>query len=416
MMIILVLSTRGEKMRKHTIGAALFIACAIFGGEQTVAQTSPDDVVLAEARTARTTPTLRKSPAISTATAEGESEEVARLNAWTVGIAGGLIQGALIRFATDIQVALDDGDNLRILPIVSLGAKQNIKDLLYLKGVDIAVTHSDVFEEFKKEGKINNISKRVNYISQVHVAGVHILARPEIKTLQDLEGKKVGFHGKGTGVAVTASILFERSGIHVEPVYINHALALEKMKTGEMAALVHLLSKGHEFMGKIKGDDGFHLLPVEYDEKFMDYYMPFSLDSNDYPNLIKPGERLETIGVPAVLAVYPWPKGTDRHRKVERFIQYYFSRFDALKKPPYQPEWKHINLGANVPGWTRYWVAQELLDKATANEAANAKRKPGANAEPVPAAVAGALSHVSPPEQQRLYNEFKEWKQQQGGQ
>jgi TRAP-type uncharacterized transport system substrate-binding protein len=401
----------GGGMRKYIIGAALFAGSMLLGVARPEAQTPQDGVVVAEARTG---PVARKAPPVSNAVSEGESEEVARLNAWTVGIAGGLIQGALIRFATDIQVALDDGDNLRVMPIVSLGAKQNINDLLYLKGVDIAVTHSDVFEEFKKEGKISNIAKRVNYISQVHVAGVHVLARPEIKSLRDLEGKKVGFHGKGTGVSVTAPIIFERSGVKVEPVYINNALALEKMKTGEISALVHLLSKGHEFIGKIGSSEGFHLLPVDYDDKFMDYYVPFSLSSKDYPNMIKPGERLETLGVPAVLAVYPWPKGTERHRKVERFIQYYFSRFNKLKNPPFQPEWRNVNLGANVPGWTRYWVAQNQLDKAAASEAADGKKK----LAPVPASADAASSFLSlsPTEQERSLNQFKEWKKRKEGQ
>jgi uncharacterized protein len=37
---------------------------------------------------------------------------------------------------------LNDGDNLRILPIVSYGAASNLDDLLYLRGVDAAVTQS----------------------------------------------------------------------------------------------------------------------------------------------------------------------------------------------------------------------------------------------------------------------------------
>jgi TRAP-type uncharacterized transport system substrate-binding protein len=69
-----------------------------------------------------------------------------RKNAWTVGIAGGLIDGTYMRFADELAKVLDDGDNLRILPIVSYGAASNLDDLLYLRGVDLAVTQSDVFE------------------------------------------------------------------------------------------------------------------------------------------------------------------------------------------------------------------------------------------------------------------------------
>src|SRR5262249_19855796 len=43
-------------------------------------------------------------------------------NAWTVGIVGGLASGTYMRFAVELARALDDGDNLRVLPIVSFGA------------------------------------------------------------------------------------------------------------------------------------------------------------------------------------------------------------------------------------------------------------------------------------------------------
>ena len=76
-----------------------------------------------------------------------------RKNTWTVGIAGGLIDGTYMRFADELAKVLDDGDNLRILPIVSYGAASNLDDLLYLRGVDLAVTQSDVFEYFRTERK-----------------------------------------------------------------------------------------------------------------------------------------------------------------------------------------------------------------------------------------------------------------------
>src|SRR5262245_62209687 len=83
-----------------------------------------------------------------------------RKNAWTVGIAGGLIDGTYMRFADELAKVLDDGDNLRILPIVSYGAASNLEDLIYLRGVDVAVTQSDVFDYFRNERKTPNIDKR----------------------------------------------------------------------------------------------------------------------------------------------------------------------------------------------------------------------------------------------------------------
>jgi TRAP-type uncharacterized transport system substrate-binding protein len=338
--------------------------------------------------------------------AADEADMRSRINNWAVTILGGYNTGVLIRMAVDIQTAFEDGDNLRILPVVSHGAKQNVLDLLYLKGADIAISHADVFEEIKKDGTIRNIEKRVQYISQLHISGVHILVRPEIKSLKDLEGKKVGFHGVGSGVDATASIVFPRLGIKAEKVNVPNQVGLEKMKTGELAGLVHLLTRRDVFLSKIPQETGFHLLGIEYSDKFIDYYTPYTIEDGDYPNLMKPGEKVETLGLPAVLAVYNWPVGSERHRRVERFIQYYFSGFEKLKQPPYQPDWKTVNLAAKVSGWTRYGTAEEALAKLARNELSPQLNTSGLDTS----------AELSDPKERRLFNEFLEWKKRYGKQ
>jgi TRAP-type uncharacterized transport system substrate-binding protein len=393
-------------MRSRSVRAFIYCAALVFLTFDASAQ--PGGVpVGGEARGAR-------AP-VGTAIAEGEAESVARVNAWTVGVVGGMIEGAPIRFATDLQIALDDGDDLRVLPIVSRGAKQNVIDLLYLKGVDAGVVYTDVFDEFRREGKIRNIDKRINYISHLFLSGVHVLVRPEIRELKDLEGKKFGFQGRGTGVSVTSAILFNRMGINVEPVYITNNQALEKMKTGEMHGLIYLVTKAHPSLTAVDPKFGFHLLSIPY-EKFTDYYVPMTFENSDYPNLVKPDEKVEAIGVPAVLAVYNWPKNSDRFRKVERFIKYYFDRFDRFKQPPFQKEWKEINLAATVPGWNRYWLADQMLkdidrNRQAATGATGGERMPTNSTSS--SSTSSSAVKLNAPVDRREYNEFLEWKRQQ---
>jgi TRAP-type uncharacterized transport system substrate-binding protein len=295
------------------------------------------------------------------ATAAGEGAELARVNEWTVGIAGGQLEGTFLRMAAEIGKALDDGDNLRILPILTYGAADNVSDLLYMRGVDLAITYADALDQYKKSGAAKNIDQRINYISELFEGELHIYARPEIRTLADLDGKKVGFNTKGAGPSVTGPMLFDRLGIHVEPVFINNAIALEQMKTGEIAAILHLVGKPNNLFARLDPPPGFHFLSVEFDSRLADYYVPARLTHDDYPNLIAPGASIDTIAVPAVLAVYNWPKGNDRFRRVERFIDYYFSRFERLKEASFHPGWRDVNLAAKVPGWNRYWVADDKL-------------------------------------------------------
>jgi len=351
---------------------------------------------------AQQNPAARGAPS---AIAIGEGTKVARINNWTIAIAAGLLEGSFIRFAAELGKALDDGDNLRILPMVTYGASENISDLLYLRGVDIAITHADVFDFYKKAGDVRNIEQRVNYISQMHNTEFYVMARADIARMEDLAGKKVGFHVKGSGPSVTGPMIFERLGIKVEPVFINHTFAIEKMRTGEISAIFQLGAKPNDLLAKLKPELGMHFVAINWGPKFSDYYLPATLTHDDYPNLIPPGGTIDTLAVPVVLAVYNWPKNSDRYRRVERFIQYYFERFDKLKEPSFHPKWKEINLAARVPGWNRYPAAEEAL---AASKDGGTGRQANSNEPP---AAAPARADASALEKSPLFEEFLEWRQ-----
>ncbi|MGE8941188.1 TAXI family TRAP transporter solute-binding subunit [Leptospira interrogans] len=352
-----------------------------------------------------------RNKAAQSAAASGEAGAVERANNWTIGLAAGLLEGTFIRFAAELAKALNDGDELRILPVVTYGAADNVSDLLYLKGIDVSITHADVFDDFRRNRKASNIERRVHYISQMYIGELHVFARNDIKTLKDLDGKKVGFNTKGAGPTITGPILFERLGINVEPVFVNNAVGLEMMKTGELAAILHTVGKPNNLFANLKSDIG-HFLPVEFTDKFADYYVPSTLGHEDYPNLFKPGEKVETLGIPVVLAVYNWSRENDRFRRVERFIQMYFEKFETLRKPPYHPKWKEINLAAKVPGWSRYWVAEEMLAKVAQETAATAPRPTPAIDPNLARAQAARAAPGNRAEQERLFQQFLEWSKQ----
>lgn len=137
-----------------------------------------------------------------------------------MGIVGGLFSGTYMRLVDDMASALNDGDKLRILPIVSYGAAGNLDDLLYLHGVDAAITQSDVFEYFQTVRKTPNLDRRVQYIIRLPISELHILARDDVQRLEDLRGKKVNFGPAGTGASLTGTIVFQRLGIDVQQVLI----------------------------------------------------------------------------------------------------------------------------------------------------------------------------------------------------
>src|SRR5216683_2653425 len=296
---------------------------------------------------------------------EGGPEEMLkqRQNNWTVGVAGGNMDGTYLRFADELGKVLDDGDELRVLPIISRGAAANLDDLLYLRGIDVAFTQSDVFEYFRTQRKTPHLESRVQYIIRLPVAELHVTARADIKTLEDLRGQKVVFGPVGSSPTLTGPIVFQRLGLSVEPVFVDFSTGMKMLRSGEVAGLLGVVSKPVDFWLKIPADTGLHLLPVPYSKVLADLYTLGEFTNQDYPNLIPPGQRIDTIAVPSVLAVYNWPKNSDRFRRVERFIQYLYARWDKLTQPPFHPRWREVNLAATVPGWTRFSVSEEILQR-----------------------------------------------------
>src|ERR1700726_1868289 len=285
-----------------------------------------------------------------------------RVNAGTVGLAGGLLEGAPIHFATDIARVVNDSGAVHAPPIVTSGPTENVNDLLYLRGVDTAIINSDSLEEYKSQ--VPQIQQRITYLLSLFPSELHIFVRPEIRSLSDLAGKKVNFNTQGTAAAYSGPLIFSRLGVDVEKMFIPHPVALEQMRRGEIAGVVFVTSKPVDAFVKGKWEEGFKFLPVDYDSKFEDYYLPSYLDSTDYPNLIGKGERISTIAVPTILTSYNWRPGSDRYRRVARFVDDLFNRVDKLQAPGFDAKWKDVNLSAKVPGLERFQAAQEWIDRS----------------------------------------------------
>ena len=284
-----------------------------------------------------------------------------RKNAWTVGVAGGQRSGTYMTLADELAQVLDDGDNLRVLPIVTYGAASNLDDLLYLRHVDLVMTQSDVFEYFRTQRKTPNLESRIHYIIRLPLAEMHVLAGTDIKSIEDLRGKKVSFGPAGSASSLTGTIVFQRFGVNVEQVLLDNATVLQKLKSGEIAALVRVIGKPVDFFAHISPNSGLHFVPIRFSKIFADHYTLGEFTNQEYPTLVPEGAKIDTIAVPAVLAVFNWPKNTERYRRVQRFTEALFTKWDKFHEPHRHPKWRDVNLAATVPGWTRWSAAEEML-------------------------------------------------------
>lgn len=303
----------------------------------------------------------RTALAQSEATVQSLSALTVRANAGTVGVISGGVDGTYVRIAADLASVLDDGDRLRILPMIGKGSVQNLSDILFLRGVDIGIVQSDVLAYARRERLFPAVDSLVQYIAKLYDEEVHILARPGIERLSDLAGQPVNVDVRGSGTAMTASLAFGALGIPIEPRHDVQDLALERLRRGEIAALVYVAGKPARLFAGVPPGSGLRFLPVEMTPALLETYLPARLVHADYPTLV-PGDEaagLDTIAVGAVMAVYAWPPGTERYRKVARFVDAFFGRFDAFLQPPRHPKWREVNLASRVPGWTRFPAVPE---------------------------------------------------------
>lgn len=291
----------------------------------------------------------------------------------TVTIVSGQTSGAFLKLAEDLQNVLDRRDNneMRVLPIVGTPGPQNILDVMFLRGVDMCMTETDYFDYFKKLDKnlYGNIDQRIQYIAKLFNTEIHLVARKEIRSLADLRGKKVSVYNKLSSADVSGRNMFELLGLDVEIVNYDQPVANDKLKKGEIDAMLRLAGAPITAFADIKPEDGMHFVPIGpeslpggFQNPLMQTYLPARLRAEDYPNLIPPGETVSTIASSVVLATYAWPEGTDRYRRVAAFVNAFFNDFDKLKDKTRHPKWQQTNLAAEVRGWKRFKPAQQWLD------------------------------------------------------
>jgi len=271
------------------------------------------------------------------------------------------------------------------------------------------VTQSDVFEYFRVQRKTPNLDSRINYIIRLPVSELHILARNEIRSIEDLRGKRVSFGPQGAGSSLTGAIVFQRLGIQVQQEFLDNPTAMQKLKTGEISALMRQIGKPIDVFAKMPANSGFHLLPIPFSKTFSDYYTLGEFTNKDYPTLVPEGTTVDTLAVPAVLAVFNWPKGHDRYRKVERFVQSMFTKWEKFREPPRHPKWRDVNLAAKVPGWTRWSVAEEMLRKTRPQEEASEGRVASGDFATFLRTSGVSSTNLTQEQRDKLFREFLQW-------
>jgi uncharacterized protein len=302
-------------------------------------------------------------------------DEKRQSNASAVTILASSAASTYTRYVEDIQNVLDDLETggLRIVPMLGRGGGQNFRDILFLRGIDMGTTDADYLRYFKAKDPAlyANVEQRIQYVVKLPNAEFHVLAGSGVRSLADLKGRRVNFWKPLSVTAMMAETVFRILGVDVQPTYFDDSMAIDRLRKGEIAAMVRVSGAPHEDYVRLREEDGIHLVPLDEAglskkqfAELMSSYLPAMLTHEQYPGLIAPGQMVPTVASSIVLAVYNWPQGSERYEKLARFVKSFFDNFEKFADPARHPKWREVNLAATVPGWTRFKPAQEWLDES----------------------------------------------------
>src|SRR5215208_871882 len=257
------------------------------------------------------------SPVVSSALAQAQKatasyeEKKRQTNDIAVTIVVSGLSCTCARFAEDIRNVVNDlrPDGLRVLPVLGVGGLQNLNDVLFLKGIDMGVVDEDNLRLLKKRDPLlyANLEQRVQYITKLYNSEFHVLARNEIKSYDDLRGKKVNFNLKDSQTEVTADIIFKALKLDVQRSYYDNDEAIKRLKSGEIAAMIILSGAPQAALVKLSKGDQVHFLGLDpsslpnYDLRpiFADY-LPAQITHEHYPNLIFRGRSRADFCQPSI--------------------------------------------------------------------------------------------------------------------
>jgi hypothetical protein len=205
-------------------------------------------------------------------------------------------------------------------------------------------------------------------------------------------------------------VIFSRLGIKATFDHrTDDAAAIQKIINGEADAYITNAGKVFQLAREIKNETRLlHLVAIPYDQRLQDLYLPTTLSSDDYPNLLGPCESVDTIATSVMLVSFNWPENSERYNRVAKFVTAFFSKIGEFQKPPRHPKWDEASISVNVPGWQRFKAAQDWLDHNPSGGSASAQSSSEEFKQFVSRRTDRAeLSHD---QLTRLFSDFLEWK------
>jgi uncharacterized protein len=267
-----------------------------------------------------------------------------------MGIVTGNVTGTYIKIGEDIKKIVEPS-GIALQVIESAGSIQNVFDVRKKRGVQLGIVQSDVLEyirDISDDHELKAIAAKLAAVYPLYREEVHILGDLSLKTLQDLDGKRVAIGPERSGTYLTAKTIFFQTGIKPsQEVFLGGKQALESLRKGEIDAMFYVAgAPATLFSENTTVDDKFQLIGL--DDKALDSYLTTVIPAGTY----KWQETdVKTVAVKAVLITFSYAgEQCQNVAKVAKIIRENKEWLDANG----HPKWREVNLDEKLPKWPQY--------------------------------------------------------------
>ena len=219
--------------------------------------------------------------------------------------AGGAYGEIALSLADSVQ---KDIDGMSFDVQVTAGSAANVR-LLSQNDLDIAIAQADIIDN----AYYGTGTFRKSYRDYAAVAGLYteacqivVGAESDIKTIDDLEGKRVSIGEAESGTEQNATQILETYGLNksfVNEINLDYSDACEKLKSGEIDAFFCTLASGSSVIKDLASEYDIRLIGLSETAaqslvEAYSFYTQYTIQKGTYPNQ---SEDVNTIGVTAVL-------------------------------------------------------------------------------------------------------------------
>ena len=290
--------------------------------------------------------------------------------------------GAASQVLSEIAITLDKESGLRVLSMSGYGGAMNARDLLQLRGADLAVVNHDVLAYLDLSPALPEARRKIRLIAPLFHQRVLLFARQNVKTIEELKGRKVGVSSARTSRGVTAKTVFGSLKINVEFVELDNK---DFAKRADLDAILLFENDLPDLKALGFSPGAYHLLSIPASSgPLTKVYLPVNLGKAPISGLSS-GQGIETIQVSTVLAAFDWSPKQGRYADVVSFVEKFFGLLPKMRKAYPNSPLARIDVRTTPPGWQRFGPAQTLAASAPGATAKEALQAPFWNAEALPA-------------------------------